>query len=68
MVCFLRKGIDMVFIVEVLFHLSMTLKPFRVLYLLVCASLGDTKTQTGMSQQSEVEQEDSTRTVMTFCV
>ena len=56
----------MVSIVEVLFHLSMTLKPFRVFYLLICAALGDTKTQTGMSQQSEVEQGDSTRTVRIF--
>lgn len=58
----------MVSVVEVLFHLSMTSKPFRVLYLLICAILGDTKTQTGMSEKSEVEQGDSTRTVMTFCV
>lgn len=58
----------MVSVVEVLYHLSMTLKPFRVLYLLICAILGDTKTQTEMSEKSEVEQGDSTRTVMTFCV
>lgn len=49
----------MVSIVEVLFHLSMTSKPFRVFYLLICAALDDTKTQTGMSQQSEVEQRET---------